>query len=425
MVSRQVSTVFTLFILACSCVAVDSANALEVVAAVINESDYTSNTLRSDDNEISEWIHKPGADLLLTQDSSNLLLNANYSVIRRYYQKDIWNDETIATGGGSARWFVVPRRLDFFATNSRRESTVRSLQAETQANRQIVTINQIGSTLTFRPRGRDTVRFEYTYDDTQSNGTRTNSNRHKGALNYNFGLSASSSLNFSASYSDIEYSGPFPTANFTITTIGYSRSAGSLQMDVNVGYNWYDRGSRGKTSNGTYSAIMSWRINSGASVTLDAFNGIVDRSNNLTSTEGSISENTGINAAFEETRGRLTYTQVLGNSNLTLGANWAQQKYAEDVPLDVDRYGFNLILARNITRRTSVRFDARYTNRDFIDQGDEQDQIRVNFLVSHDIGNALNLSWGVRYEKRDSLISLNYEEVVYTLGLRYTFLGSR
>ena len=400
-----------------------SAQAVEIVAAIHYSSEYTTNTLLTDDNEIGEWIHAPGVNLVAQHDSAALALDVGYDYIRRIYQKDIFQDENVLTGVSTARWYALPQRLDFFVSNFRTESTVRARQAETQANRQVISDTRAGSTLRFRPRGADELQFEYSFHDINANQTRTDSKRHNATARYLVGLSANRGLQMETTYSNIEYEGLFPDAQFLIASIGYSQTSRMLDLDINVGYNWYDREERGGTGDPTYQAALTWRPTPTATLAANAFHGIVDQSTSLDGT-GSAVENTGINAAFVETRGDLDLSQSFGRTLLTIGGYWVQEEYANDVPLDNSRIGGRVALSRNLTRRTSLTITGDYSNRDFRDQGDEQDEVRADLRASHRINRSLELSGTVSFQKRAAQTSRSYEEWRSGLALYYTFWGA-
>ncbi len=400
--------------------------AIEFAGSANLNSEYTSNTLRTEDSEIGEWIHQPGFAISASQDSTSWSLDAHYRYLRRLYQKDFWDNESITTGTGSARWFALPQRLDFFVSHTRSESSISARQVQTRDNRQVVSSTQAGSTLRFHPGGNiDSLQFQYAYEDTQSSNTQTGSKRHSGTVNYTALTWPTSSIQMRATHSDINYTGIFPDANTTIATLIYSKTIRKFSGSLTFGHNWYDRDDRGKTDDSTYDVVFLWRNSENSRLELNASHAIVDRSTNLSGNPDSVNENTGVNAAFNETRGRLSYTQKWGRTSLTLGMDWAKQEYAADVPLDNERIGLSLGLSRELTRSTSVSFDTNLGKRDFIDQGDEQDDIRVRFRVNHEIGPTISFNWGLNYMQQKSTSTNSFDEWRVTIALRYTFLGAR
>ncbi len=402
--------------------------ALDVIAAIKYEPEYTNNTLRTEQDEIEELIHKPGIDLTLSHNTATLQLDANYDYERRIYTQEFWTDENVTRGASTLQWHAVAERLDFTASNTRTETTVRAFQGQTQANRQVVSTTELGSALIFRPRGKDTLQLEYAFLDIKANRTQTDSSRNNGTISYNLALSANDSIELKTTYSDISYQGIFPDATSTIATLGYLKTTGDLELDIKFGHNWYDREGRGKSDDSTYELTLAWRLSADSTLSFNAFQGIVDQSSRLTSNSGSdgqANENSGVNAAFNETRGSLTYRQIIGRTTFDLNGYWTQEKYAKDIPLDSDRYGFRLSVSRNLTSRTSVNLNIDYVSRDFVDRGDKQDEARANFRVTHRLGRALSLDWGASYERRKSQTNFSYEEVIASVKISYTFESAR
>lgn len=410
------------------------ANAIDVEAAAQYTAEYTSNTLRTETDEIGEWVHIPGADLRVAEDTATLEMDVDYSYIRRMYTKDIWQDENRLIGTAAIDWQALADRLDFFLNNTRTESTEQALETATRANRQTVSTTEAGSRLRFQPRAADEFQIEYLFRDVRTTRTETDSQRHNGTLRYLMGLSENRSLVAAGTYSDIEYEGPFPDAEYTVVSLGYLQESGPVELEINVGYNWYERDGRGKTHDPMYSGSLTWEAAPTATFTLTGSQMITDQGSDLAS-GGTAGETTDINAAFEETTGTIGYTQELGANTITLGGYWTRQKYAEDLsqaigrPLTNTRIGARADFRRSLTRTTNFDIYADFSNRDFPDEGDvigdDQDELRAGFRVDHRLGRSLNLNWGVRYEKREAVSTMSYDEWIGSIQIYWTFWGAR
>ena len=275
----------------------ESARAIDVEAAAQYTADYTSNTLRSETDEIGEWIHQPGADLRVSEDTATLEMDVDYSYIRRIYSKDIWQDENRLIGTAGIDWHALPDRLDFFLNNARTESSEQALQTVTQANRQVVSTTEAGSRLRFQPRAADEFQIEYLFRDIHTTITATDSQRHNGTLRYLLGLSENRALIATGTYSDIEYEGPFPNAEYAVVTIGYLQETGPVDLEINVGYNWFDREGRGTVDDPMYSGTLTWAATPTATFTLTGSRMITDQGSDLAS-GGTAGENHGRQCRF-------------------------------------------------------------------------------------------------------------------------------
>ena len=192
-----------------------------------------------------------------------------------------------------------------------------------------------------------------------------------------------------------------------------------------MGYNWYDRTGRGSTSDPSYNGSLTWQATAAIDLGLDASHMITDQSSALgTGTTGG-AENTDINAAFNETSGRAFYRHRLGSATtFELSGYWARQKYADDVPLSNTRVGGRADFDRSLTRTTSFNLYGDFSNRDYEDQGDDQDELRAGFRVEHRLGRALNFNWGARYERREATTTRGYEEWIGSVQIHWTFWGA-
>lgn len=401
-----------------------AAHGIEVQAAAQYTAEYTSNTLRTEEDEIAEWVHLPGADFRVEQDTAALEMDIDYSYIRRMYTKDFWQDENRLTGLAAIDWHALANRLDIFLNNTRTESTERALETSTQANRQIVSTTEAGGRLHFQPRSADDLQFEYLFRDVHMTRTETDSQRHNGTVRYLMGLSENRRLIAAGTYSDIEYEGPFPDAEYTVASLGYAQEAGPVEFELNLGYNWFERDGRGKTSDPMYIGSLTWDATSVIEFTLTGSRMITDQGSGLGSGD-SAAEDTSVNAAFEETTGTVGYRHNLGANSIGLQGYWTRQEYAEDVPLTNDRVGGRFDFTRDLTRTTSLQAYADLTNRDFRDEGDDQDEFRAGFRVDHRLGRSLNLNWGVRYEERDAVTTESYKEWIGSIQVYWVFLGAR
>ena len=422
--SRSPAYVVGCFWLGCQAV---PAQAFEVIADAQMTSEYTSNTLRTEDDEIGEWIHQPGADLTATHDTATLELDADYSYIRRIYSKDYWQDENRLVGGADARWEPISNRLDFLLRHNRRESTQRALQTSTQDNRQIVNTTEAGTTLRFQPRASDELQIEYTFTDIKADETSTDSQRHNGTGRYLIDLSPNRRVTVLGAHSDIDYiDSLFPDATYSKATLGFTQTSSEVDLDVNAGYNWYDRDGRGKEDDPAFDATLTWRAVPGSTFTLSGSHGITDQSQSLSErgTEG-VDENTDINAAFKETIGRFSYIQQLGSTNtLEFSANYGREKYADDSPRSNTRVGGGAAFRRAMTPRMDFDLYADFSNRDFEDQLDDQDELRAGANLRYRVGRALSLNLGARFEKRDAARTESYEEWIGSLQVLYTVWGA-
>lgn len=401
--------------------------ALELTASLDHTSEYTDNLGKTEDDENSSWIHRPGFNLGATHDTATLQLDSNYTYRREIYDDDEFSDENTTTGSGGLLWTMIENRLDFTARNTRSQSTRRAQGAADANNLQVVSNSEIGPTLRLQPRRGDELQVDYRYLVDSRDVTNEDSQRHNGTLRYLLGLSANRNLVLLSTYSDISYDDRDDASQLT-ATIGYQQSGSDIDVDVNVGYSEFDRDDADTVDGAIYNASVTWRASGSSSLTFFGNRGIQDQSSGFSNREDfddPLPEDSDTNDVFTESRAELRWQQALGQSTtLSLNAFVSDEDY-EDVPQDSTRYGGGISFSRDLTRTTSVDAGFTYSNREFDLGDDEQDEYLVRLNVRHRIGRALSINWGATYEDRDADVSRSYDETTFQIGLSYQLLGAR
>lgn len=140
-----------------------TSEALDIGVTVDVESEFTTNTALTETNELEEWIHKPGINFSASHEAPNLTLEADYSFEHRFYQEDLFEDESATTGRADILWNAIPERLDFTVRNTRTETPIEAIDAATPSNRQETSNTEAGPTLRFHTRGDDEFQLEYLF----------------------------------------------------------------------------------------------------------------------------------------------------------------------------------------------------------------------------------------------------------------------
>src|SRR5262245_12238144 len=153
--------------------AANAASALELSLEAFAESEYSSNVNRGNNVEDDGWVHSPGAALAVDHESEAVTIGANYSVRRRFYESDAFDDDTSAVGSGSIDWRVLPEVLTLDASNTRTESTINPRGSLAPGNRQDISSTVAGGTLSLPSFGRQHLDLGYHYDFYSSEETAT------------------------------------------------------------------------------------------------------------------------------------------------------------------------------------------------------------------------------------------------------------
>ena len=405
------------------------AAALEATASVSHTAEYTSNTARTETDEIGEWVHAPGVDVTLSEASTQVTLDAGYHYERRFHEEDLFDDENAVTGSAQLVWHALPQRLDLTVRNTRTESTQRSLSPNTEGNRQTVSNTDVGPTLRFRPQRNAELQLEYLYTDVDVDETPTDSQRHTGNLRYVVNLSAVRALTFGASYRDVDFDNPLaPDLQTTTGTLTLESRGSSLRYHLTGGYSLTEREQgRDDVDGAIFDLALSWDAGAETVLELTAGRQITDQADNLFRGRldfgDEVNEETDLNEVFTETNGQLTLRRPFGNTGVALSIGANDQDY-EDVGRDNERLMASLRFDRALTRRASLNATLQASRRKFTSEDREQDEYRASLSLRRELTRRLGLGIGVHYEEWDSNdAGRSYDEWVGSVTLGYRLLG--
>lgn len=403
-----------------------AAHALEAQASLDHTSEYGTNTERVAADGTKEWVHTPGFTIGANQNTATIDLLGNYRYRRRIYTDSEFSNEDITTGRGSVIWRAIPNRLDFFANNSRSESTRQAIGADSPDNRQVVSNSDAGANLRLQPRRGDELTIGYSYVVNTQTTTNNDSQRHVGTASYRVGISPSRNVTLLGTYADISYD-DFANATATTTTLGYSEVRDDYTVDVSAGYSWFDRDGRDTVDGGVYTASLNWIVTGASSLGLTASRQIVDQSQGFFGRQDfddTLAENSFTNEVLTETRNAVTWNQQFGANNFSFTGFTRKQEY-EDIDADNEQVGVGASFSRSIRRNTTLTTSVSFENREFDQQDDEQDQVRASFRVNHVVGRKTRVFWGGRYEDRDTDNTEDFDLWSVSVGFSYALLGPR
>lgn len=407
-------------------------HALDVGLALSHTAEYTTNTARTESDEIEEWVNTPGIELTLAQEGASLDLDSAYRLQRRIYERDLFDDETVLTGQTELLWRALPERLDFTVRNVRTESTERARVPNVEDNRQTVSTTEAGPTLRLRPQSNAEVQVSYLYTDVRAEETDTDSHRHTGALRYVIELSPIRTLTFSASNIRVQFDNPIaPDLDVRLGEVTFDHRGNRVEYTLTGGYNETHRNQDRDTVDGAVGELsVRWNATSETSLELAASRRIVDNSSSLTTGildfGESVDEDSDLNEVFTETMGRVALASRLGNNDVVLTVSAGDEDY-EDALRDSERQAVNAMLNRDLNPRTSLRAMIEFGKREFTDEGDEYDEIRGTLELTRQMTRRFEVVLGVLYEERDpsGTGGFAYDEWVGRLQLRYHLLGGR
>lgn len=407
-----------------------NAAALDTTVDLSHSSEYTSNTTLVENDEIGEWIHTPAIGIGMNQAGAVFEVDGEYQIERRIYERDLFDDETAARGAAEAIWHALPERLDLTVRNTRTESTIRAREPNTEANRQTVSVTEAGPTLRLRPQTNAEFQLEYMYSDVRVDETDTDSERHTGAARYIISLSSLRTLTFEATNTDVDFDNPLaPDLDTWVGSAAFAHEGGNVVYSLMGGYNRTSRTQgRDDVDGAIFAASAEWLASVNTSLAVEGSRAIRDSSSTLLTGGGGfgdeIDEDTDLNEVFTETRGQVSLNHRIGPNEFVLSAAASEEDY-EDALRDSERVGLRLEARRNINPRTTFTAFAEVGTREFVDEGEEFDEIAAAIELSRQMSRRFQITLSGLYDERESddPLARSYDEWIGRLTLTYRLVG--
>jgi len=399
--------------------------ALDATVRAFYTGEYTTNSERVPDDELEEWVHRPGASLSLGHDGAATSANANYQVTRRIHEKSRFDDETIATGSASVMWRAIPDRLNFFANNSRTDTTIDSRGPNVPDNRQTVDFSSVGSNLILDSFSNHTINLGYTYGITNSEETQTDSSRHTGTASYVVPLSPTRQVSLQGSYSDVNFDDEFsPDYESQSGTLRYTSTTRILELGMSAGYQTTKRDiSREDVDGfiGSFNALFN--LTDVTSISFDASRSIQDNfdagARGTTSIIDDLPDRTDTNEVFTNDRFSVGADTTLGSNQIGSSIYLSRRDYENEIE-DEESRGVTFSISRSLNPSTTLSLDASREYREFEDTNRDETFSRARIRYSIDRWEALGLSFSVAYTERESdQASVEYEEWIGAVTISY------
>lgn len=422
--------------------AATTSEALEYEFGVGNTTLHTTNVGRTADNEVNDWVQIPQATLSASHDTGSVELDAAYRFERRIYNEDVFSDRNRLTGSADLLWDALPERIQFFASNTRTEATINSIEQDVEDNRQLVRTTSAGPRILLNPRAGDQFSFEYRYtmvqeDDSTFFGDEidADSERNRFSAAYELGISANRSLTLQASREEVDFDDP-GTADLDIdnASLTYQSRGDRLEIMATAGYTDISRTQSLNTVNGFVGNLsLTWSLPGGSDLTLSARRNLNDQSQDLqrgTGTFGNtVVDNSGLNDVFEEDSIGVSYNNKFGRNTLGLAYRYQTQNFAT-ADRDEDENRFSARIARQHTPKVSSSLTAQFTRRDFRFANVEDDFLTISGAIDWQANRRLRLAAGARYEDRDSssvagigLSGFSFSEFVASISINFDLVS--
>ncbi len=408
--------------------AAPAVQALEWGIVLQEESEYTTNTTRSSDDEIEQWVHQPGVQVEVVHEGPAYELDVDYALVREIYQQDVFDDENVATGAADLVWRVLPDRLDFVANHTRTQSTIRAIEVFTPDNREETVNTTAGPILKFAPRGKDTVELQYEWGDRYSEDTENDAITHELSARYGLSLSPIDVFTLEGIKREVQYENPIiPDLEYTIGQLHWDRTARTIIYDIQAGYTKAERGDNLDDVDGfTFDANIEWQASPVDLLTFIAAREIREQPIALTS--GDFGDDllfpvdSDLGEVFVNERASLEWQkQVDGRTSFRISAFYDEEDY-EDAARDSERIGFLLNVERQLRPNVLLTLGLSTDERDYDDEREETETTRGDFAVTWSTTPRFDITFGARYEDQKSATTgtgREYDEWVGFLRFSY------
>ncbi len=382
-------------------------HALDWGVVLQEESEYTTNSARTTDDEVEEWVHQPGIQLQAVHNGPAVDLDVDYEIVREIYQQDVFDDENVAAGTADLVWRVMPERLDFLANHSRTQSTIRSIEVFTPDNREETVVTTAGPVLKFNPRGQDSIEFQYQWGDRASEDTEDDAITHEMTARYGWVFSPTNALTFEAIQRQVQYDNSIiPDLEYTIGQATWDRTTRNVVYSFQGGYTEVERTDLDDVDGFTFDISIDWEPLPGDQVEFNVAREIRDDPISLRSgrfgDELFFPVDSDLGEVFTNNRASLTWEKALNErTSFRFVAQYDEEDY-EDALRDNERVGYTLNLTRELSRTLTLQVGVGYDERDYDDEGDGNDTVRANFDLTWQASPRLQLALGARTEDRES-----------------------
>ncbi|MFW6093129.1 MAG: outer membrane beta-barrel protein [Pseudomonadota bacterium] len=386
-----------------------SAAAFEYAITADYQAEYTSNARRADDDGSSDVIHRPGVTATANHAGRTTQLDLRYRLHRRVYQDDSFDSDGITEGFARLSWDAVPGRVRFFASNQRREGTIRTEDEAVPDNLQVSSTTSAGAELTAQSISNHLATVSYTYSDVRARKTNSDSERSTVQGSYVVPLSPSNTLRLTGTGTDVDFDNPLaPDYQSATGTVAYERAAARTTSSVSVGYTTMDRELSRDTVDGYVGNVRITREIGGQSSIAVAYSRDF-RDNSLDTWDGRpvfeddvIVGDTDTNEVYRQQSVTLTYTTAFGANQFNASVAATEQSYETDLPRgDSDRFGLNAGVSRELRPDLGGYFDIGYNRYEYSEGSRDDDAYTATVGLEWDATRRLDLGSRVRYYRRD------------------------
>lgn len=387
----------------------------------------TSNSKRTAEDEIDEWIVSPELAAKVMHDGDRVGTEAEYRVIRRVFQENTYEDETVTTGSASLRTEVIPQLLDVRLTNHRTESTIRALASASPDNRQETTNTEISPTLKYPISKRHHLALQYKFNYRTSSRTDSDGDGRSAILRYSQNFSKNDTVEFETIDQKVSYDNvDVPDLRSNLARLRWQRELSRLQWSIDVGKKRTRRSLGRRDKNAVIGSLeFSGQLSENTALTLQINHDLLDQSQMLSFGTTDFGEqiivDSDLNELFEGTDIYASYSGKIAAIDYSFGYRASKQAFVDDtVQRSSESSGLLATAAYSFNRFTTLTVRAQKIRQDFTDEGARLNRTAAGIMLSHTPRRNLSFTAGflIDTSKSDSREFLDAEFDEWQMLLR-------
>lgn len=195
---------------------------------------------------------------------------------------------------------------------------------------------------------------------------------------------------------------------------------GRSTIAARVGYNWLEMDGQDETGGALFQLNLTRQVTASSTLTLSVDHSFSDAGEMLNDTGGS-TEITSSSDPFENSDASLEWRFDRHRTSIGVSAGFTERRYETQTAIDSDRWDFTVDLGRMIRPTLRLSLAGTFTTEEFVNTGQESDDLMLNLGLDWRFGRRLGLRVGYELYERNS--EGMYEENRFVL--MFTFHGDR
>lgn len=431
--------------------------ALDGAMYVGGAAEYTSNSLQTATDEQSDTLIIGLGGVDLNHASSDLDVQANYSLERSTYLDETQGDESTINGRGEASWHIRPDTLSWdFRHSSARSRGIRSAR-DTEANRTTQKVYATGPRSLLHLSPRDSLELSAEAMQVSTSGRTDNeSNREVYDATLSHATSEIQSFGLSASHQNVDFEGEGGAAmKFSQAAVNWERDHRLGGMRLSVGRNRSEREGFDAFEGDLLRAYIDFS-NVGHTISFAAVNELTDSMLGLNNTDAILTRlpeqastdgtdvstpiidqpstpgdgfnpeptNLDVIDALESKRFEINYStaRLCELCSPSLRLSWDEQDYITQ-PLDQRVFGVTASLGYRVSERVTTSFSISRSEEEYLEEDDRTDETLAETVsMVYRAWEDLEFEGFIANQQRDSTIEgAEYDELSARVGFRYYF----